>query len=96
MNEIYKKTDDYLARVEEVGGYLFVHLDVHNPSHNVIKGIQEEFQNLLDKYAEEGRDLVFAHSNHKSSVKFWDFLHPTYQVRELDDGGWVGSWETGI
>lgn len=96
--EIYKETENYIASIETISGYLFLHLDVYKWNKTVCIELREELDKALLKFEEMGHDVLFVTSSSEKSVKMWNMIKPCFTVHKLEKGptvGWMGSWITG-
>lgn len=97
MNDLftYYKDEDVRIQFQNLGGYIFMHLDVYNWSPSVLKKLRKGFSELRVKFQEEKVDLVFATGDNQHSIKLWGLVHPLYEVHEVPEspGYFVGSWD---
>jgi len=92
----YKKTPEYQLKVQEAGGFIFLHMEVEVWNKGVLSELRELSPEVLTHFRELGHDVIFTTSIHKKSLKFWRLIRPWYTLQELGSGGqgWIGAWLT--
>lgn len=93
------ESDDYDAEfnfIKEGGDtYVFLHLDVHKVSKDVIKDIRKDLDVVLEQARNNGIETVDFALPEGSSTKFHNMIRPLdYEVRnEIVVGGWFTGVE---
>ena len=95
-NKIAQLEEDGLfgLKLEVVEGFVFLHLDLDVVTPDLVRKLRRELDKLLDVLQTKGHDTLFLVSPYKRSVRFWQLIKPCFEVMELEDGNWLGSWLT--
>ena len=88
--------DDIRMSYTTKGGFVFLHLEVHNWSLSAYKAIKQSVKEVRETLAKQGHELVFATTADEKITKLWSRAHPLYQLDKYGPGGneWIGAWET--
>lgn len=99
MTETLYGDKDFELYYEEMGGHVFIHLDIHNWSKSVCQRIRAMFEATLLYFDTQGRDVIFATTQNPQAVKVWNTIKTHDEIVELKHGnrpvGWLGAWYTG-
>lgn len=84
----------YDLEIVQEGGYIFLHIYFNYWGPSVVKELRKDVTFIKNTYAKQGHDVVFALTEDEKIVKFWGMIEKCYEIKQLRDGSWIGSWLT--
>lgn len=94
IKKTYKETDDYKISLEEVDGYLMVHVAIYSFSKSILKELKEEWKQICFKAYSSGYDKIYTYSLEERMFKFFPGAKKLGEVSK--DGLTYGVWEWGL
>lgn len=93
----YFESEDYIFRVHEVQGVVFLHMQMLRWTPEVLKDIKSRAKTFLETYRSRGYERVFATCDNEMTIKFWNMVRPCEVVKPFGEHNeyWIGSWLTG-
>lgn len=97
MNEkfIFYKDDQCSVELENLEGFIFVHLSLNKLSPSLLKKLRQGFKDVRAYAHTHGVQLLFAMGEDVTRIKLWQKIHPLYDLRQVAETGvFVGAWDT--
>lgn len=92
--EVYFNNHLGRGMIQREAGHIYLHLNLYKLDKKIIEWLRAELDVLLDRFADEGHAVIFAVASTYQSVRFWNMIKPCFEVHQLEDGSWLGSWLT--
>ena len=86
--------DGYDLEIVKEEGFIFLHIHINTWGLSVVRGLKEDVQFIKDTYIKQGHDVVFATTTNEKFIKLWNAIEPCYEVVQLNEYTWLGSWLT--
>lgn len=90
---VYQENEQYQARLEEVGGVLYVHVVVHHMTKSTLSLLRKEFDILKQKVRQAGYSHLFTYSTNPRFYKLFKGCEKVGDFKWQDEDYEVMTWE---